>query len=213
MRWICELGSCHQGKLDPIKQAIDTCALYGMSLKVQLFGKTSEAAKKNVWLDPKLFEKALVYAVENKVDFSASVFSEADLKFLLSCPVDWVKVPYSHRFDTKWITKIACANKEPIVSTDVMHESSLLFDVTKLYCLPYYPVPFIADFEGLFPRFNGFSDHTMGLHQTQTAVNFGAKIIEKHVRLGSPAEVCPDAQFAVKIKDFGEFARKNKASG
>lgn len=211
MRFIAEFGSCFQGKLDNIKSAIDLCALYDISLKLQLFGKTSEYAKNNVWLNPKFFEKALVYAVQNKVDLSASVFSEADLKFLLSLPVSWVKIPYSQKHQKKWITKIASANKEPIVSTDVLQESELLFDVTKLYCISQYPVPFLIDFVEIFPRFHGFSDHTLGFHQTTKAVFFGAKTIEKHVRLGTPAETCPDAQFAVKLKDFGEFARKSRA--
>lgn len=210
MRFICELGSNHMGKLDPIKRAIDQCAHHRLELKLQLFDKDSSYAENNVYLKPRTFELALEYARMNKVEMSASVFGEWELAFLLDLPVSWVKIPYTLKHRKKWIEQIAAHLKEPIVSCDVLTEASYLADVKKLYCIPIYPVPFVADFYGLFPRFDGFSDHTLGFHQTAKACELGARMIEKHCRLGTPEERCADAQFSVLLKDFGEFARNQR---
>src|SRR4051812_41289818 len=97
IRFIAEFGSNHMGNFEHIKEAIHCAERFKVSLKLQLFGKNSPEAKNNVWLNPKLFEKAYAYSLDRKVDLSASVFSEKDLDRLLSYPVKWVKIPYSKR--------------------------------------------------------------------------------------------------------------------
>lgn len=211
MRFIAEFGSCHQGKMDPIKTAIDWCGHYGIdALKLQLFPKKPPFTDSNIHLSFAMFEKAFKYAIDQKVNLSASVFGQKELDFILQLPVPFVKIAYSEKHQKKWISQILNQDIEAIVSCDVLSEHSYTFDVTKLLCDPFYPVPYIRDFKEMFPRFEGYSDHTIGLHQTEAAIHAGAKVIEKHVRLGTPAETCPDAQFAVKIKDFGEFIRKQR---
>src|SRR3989442_1424604 len=103
IRFICELGSTHMGKLDPIKIAIDECAFYGMSLKLQLFPKRGPfIGTGNVWLSPKIFDSAFLYAQKQKVDLSASVFGEKEFKFLLEYPVKFIKIAHSMRGQKKW---------------------------------------------------------------------------------------------------------------
>lgn len=66
-----------------------------------------------------------------------------------------------------------------------------------LYCIPQYPVPFIVDFEGLFPRFDGFSSHCNGIMQDIEAIRQGASFIEKHVQLDNKSCTVPDGAFAI----------------
>ena len=58
-----------------------------------------------------------------------------------------------------------------------------------------YPVHFEPNFDHLFPRFKGFSDHTLGYAQTIRAIEAGAQIIEKHFTLDHKDIECPDFLF------------------
>jgi sialic acid synthase SpsE len=71
--------------------------------------------------------------------------------------------------------------------------------VQRLYCIAEYPVKYRIDFDGIFKRFDGFSDHTLGISQSIEAVNRGARIIEKHFRLDNKkCDHVPDGMFAIK---------------
>jgi sialic acid synthase SpsE len=69
-----------------------------------------------------------------------------------------------------------------------------------------YPVESILSFEGTFPRFEGFSDHTLGINQSLNAIAAGAKVIEKHLCINNSQKV-PDARFALPIKDAQNFVK------
>lgn len=204
LRLIAELGSCHMGSLARIKEAIDRCQTAGIDdLKVQLFPADGKfTAGGNVWLDPEIFMEALAYAQTKNFSFSASVFDAGSFELLSSTAVKFIKFAYSQKDKYKWF-KNRPAGKELIVSCDVMSDHDMPTWATKLYCIPEYPVRYEICFDELFPRFDGFSDHTMGTRQTKRAIAAGAKVIEKHVKLGYADEVCPDARFAVSIEELG----------
>ena len=50
--------------------------------------------------------------------------------------------------------------------------------------------------------FQGFSDHTLGYHQTLEAIKNGAEYIEKHITLDHKDINCPDNNFALKPKEL-----------
>lgn len=96
-----------------------------------------------------------------------------------------------------------------IVSGDVMHPPSA--NVVSLYCVPEYPVKSVLDFEGIFLRFEGFSDHTLGIQQALEACRQGARIIEKHFRLDdSICDCCEDAKFALRPKTLKRLVNEIK---
>lgn len=203
-RLIAELGSCHMGKLERIKLAIDLChtrSIWG--LKLQLFPNEAPYVPANIWLSPGMFYQAFEYAKEQGVRLSASVFDEESFEFLLKLEPEFIKFSYSKSNKRYWINRTLESGIEAIVSCDVMNEAQINVGATKLYCIPEYPVRYEVAFDELFPRFHGFSDHTLGLRQTKRATEAGAMIVEKHVKLGIPDEECPDAQFAVNISEFG----------
>lgn len=205
IRLIAELGSCHMGKLERIKEAIDRCKATGTisALKLQLFPNEEKyTSVGNVYLSPELFKIAFEYGKSVGFTVTASVFDMENYYFLRNLQPDFIKFAYSQNHQW-WIRDCLAHNFEAIVSCDVMSEHLVDREATKLYCVPLYPVPYELSFDGLFPRFAGFSDHSLGIRQTQKAIDAGAQIIEKHIRLGYEDETCPDARFAVTIEELG----------
>lgn len=204
-RLIAELGSCHMGKLERIKEAIDRCKASGIdALKLQLFPNEARYTDAgNVWLDPSLFTEAFLYGRSIGFSVSASAFDEESARFLMAHNPEFIKLAYSKKDQSHWFKPVGDHRPEMIISCDVMTDHLVPTAATKLYCIPEYPVRYEVCFDELFPRFNGFSDHTLGIRQTINAVKAGAILIEKHVRLGYADETCPDARFAVLIEDLG----------
>jgi len=198
IRIIAELGSCHEGKLTLLKEAVDRCADMGIdALKVQLFPNTKDfTATGDIWLPPDVFLEGKEYAEQVGVPFSASVFGEDEFDFLLRTNPPFIKISYSQKNRADWIRESLDEGLETIVSCDVMTDKLVPAKCTKLFCVPLYPVYFQVRFDNLFPRFDGFSDHTMGFDQTLESVSEGATVIEKHMRLGSTVS-CPDAYFSL----------------
>lgn len=206
---IAELGSCHMGKFDRIKEAIDKAKELDLYvLKLQLFPNEAKyTAVGNVWLSPELFVKAFDYGKSVGLPVSASVFDYESFLFLANLKPDFIKFSFSMKEATGLINEAWNRGIQSIVSCDVMTDHLVPKESVKLYCIPEYPVRYEVSFEDIFPRFDGFSDHTLGIKQTQRAIDNGAKVIEKHVRLGYEDETCPDAYFAVNINELGRLKR------
>lgn len=209
VKLIAELGSCHQGKISYIFEAIDRCKDSGIdALKLQLFPNTAPYVPTNIYLPPETFIRAFKYARSKDLPLSASVFDKASFDFLQELNPPFIKFAYSKKDQRDMIEDSLALGIETIVSCDVMTDQSVNPKAVKLYCIPEYPVRYEVNFDELFPRFDGFSDHTLGTRQTKKALKAGAKIIEKHVRLGKSDETCPDAQFAVLIEEFAKVRNK-----
>lgn len=203
VRIIAEIGSTHAANLDLAKRAVDYCVEMRIdAIKFQLFSKDSVFAKNNVWLPPDLYIEIADYAKEQYLDCSASAFDDASLEFLLLTEPSFVKFAYSQKDKTHWIKEVLSRGIEAIVSCDVMSDKDVPDGATKLLCIPQYPVYFQIAFDELFPRFDGFSDHTLGWEQTLNATSAGAKIIEKHMRTSVKPDNCADSQFALSPAEF-----------
>lgn len=207
VRLIAELGSCHMGKLERIQEAILRCKAAGIdALKLQLFPNEEKyTAVGNIYLPPEMFKLAFDYGKMLGVCVSASVFDYDSFCFLRDLRPDFIKFSYGKKNETAWIEETLDLGIEAIVSCDVMTDHLVDNRCTKLYCIVQYPVQFEVAFDELFPRFDGFSDHTLGIRQTVNAIDMGARTIEKHVRLGYSDEICPDASFAIKIEELGSL--------
>lgn len=204
VRLIAELGSCHMGKLERIKEAIDRAKAVKIdALKLQLFQNEEKyTSSGNIWLSQEIFKLAFEYGRSVDLPVTASVFDMESYYFLRNLQPEFIKFSYSNKHQW-WIQDALDHKFETIVSCDVMTDHLVPSHATKLYCIPEYPVRYEVAFEGLFPRFHGFSDHTLGIKQTQRAIERGAQIIEKHIRLGYKDETCPDARFAVTVEELG----------
>ncbi len=82
--------------------------------------------------------------------------------------------------------------------------------MTSLYCIPEYPVRYHVDFESIFPRFDGFSSHCLGIEQDMNAVSAGAQVLEKHFTLDRDDIRCPDHNFALRPKMLEALCHRAK---
>ncbi len=207
IRIIGEIGSTHMGKVSYAKETVDRACDAGFdAIKFQLFPDIPKyTSVGNVYLHPEKYLEIAEYAAEQHLDCSASVFDEESFDFLLKTRPSFIKFSYSKKEETSLIEECLEEDIEAIVSCDIMTDSYVSPEATRLFCLPHYPVYFEVNFDRLFPRFDGFSDHTLGYEQTKNAVSNGAKIIEKHLTLNKLDITCPDSYFALRQEEWTHF--------
>ena len=208
---IGDVGSCHMGQLDLAIRLVSEGAAAGLdAVKFQL-PTEAQLGGGNIGLNWR--DLCTVREQFPRVRIFASVFSYWGIQFLTKENFREIKFPYS-----QWGLFCQCADYGWLsqfdliyVSTDVMRppwkSNGSVPPVTWLYCIPHYPVQYVVDFEGLFPRFHGFSDHTLGIEQTRRAVAAGARLIEKHFTVDSDRVRCPDHQFALRPERLRELCR------
>lgn len=195
------------GKLDYLKEALERANVIGVTLKVQLFPNIPFFTDSgNVHLPLKTFEKAYEFSKSIGTPFTASVFGEDELKFLMDFNLPFIKFAYSQRKQFSWMEQACNKGHDIMVSTNLMELPKLheLFpdNLLGLFCIPEYPVTYEVNFERMFEYFDGFSDHTLGISHINKARIAGAKIIEKHVTLNHDDIRCPDHLFAVTFNDL-----------
>ena len=203
---ILDPGSCHDGSLSKATELIHIASGCGAdAIKFQLLSPAEEVGG-NIGMDWDWLPKLMVIGECLGIEVFASVFDVKGIEWVTECGCKSIKFAYSQqalycdqmrmKFDT---TYISCDVMNLHVNTDHVH----------LYCIPLYPVPYIVDFAGLFPRFEGFSDHTLNYGQTLKAVRAGAMVIEKHIQ-GDWDSPTPDARFALRPRELRQLMRKIK---
>lgn len=192
---ILDIGSCWKNKDGCIK-AVDLAKEVGASyLKFQLGTKSP-----NKELPFDYFVAAFEHGKSIGLDVISSVFDSDLFGKYLSLKPAYTKFAYS-QMEKYEEQIISVKHGVPVVaSCDIMTRHIPVAGVTKLYCVPSYPVQYELCFDGIFDKFDGFSDHTLGYKQTLRAVLSGAKIIEKHVRLDDCDDV-PDSYFALTFAE------------
>lgn len=148
-----------------------------------------------------LFMRCFREAEENGIDCSASVFGDDEFDFLKSINPKFIKFAYSQKHQADWVHECLDLHIEPIVSCDVMTDFMVSKKATRLFCIPQYPVYHEISFDEIFPRFDGFSDHSLGFRQTIRAIEEGAGTIEKHIRMVAHDIKCPDSYFALTLAE------------
>jgi hypothetical protein len=195
---ICDIGSCHGNRPDYFRRAISVARDLGVSLKCQLFGPEL-AIGGNVMLCDTVYAMACELAACAGVDMFASVWSRSNYATALCVArhtgCKSIKFAYSQRENPQI--------KDALDDFDTVYVSGQHLDlpkfpagVTPLLCIPQYPVYTWLSFDGCFPPFKGFSDHTLGYDQSCYACADGANVLEKHVKFNSYTG-CPDATFAI----------------
>ncbi len=145
--------------------------------------------------------KLFKLAKKLKIPIFSSPFDNEAVNLLqkLKCPA--YKIASPEITDLNLIDKVAKTKKPVIISLGLAEKKDILLalNVLKkrnnikfslLKCLSHYPanprdlnLKSIKLLEKTFKCPIGFSDHTLGSASSVTAVNFGAKIIEKHLKL------------------------------
>ena len=197
---IADPGSCHMGNLERALELTRVAAACGCdAIKWQLFRDDSNG---NIPLNREWFE-ALVGSAD--IEVFASVWDREAIDLLIRCKCKSIKFSYSQ--SQNWFSYPGSQFSHTYVSGD-LSTRGWVSRAIKLYCIPLYPVPYLIDFDGLFPRFDGFSSHCLGIEQDKAAIRAGAKIIEKHFQLDD-VSACPDGNFAIrpaKLKELCDYA-------
>jgi sialic acid synthase SpsE len=207
IRIIPDVGSTHDGNENACHKAIATAAEWGLSdIKFQLL-ESEQQTSGNISIKPSWVPRLIQMGNDCGVNVFFSVWSEQSMKICHDAGMKTIKFAYSMNRHS-WIIKEAIKLfDEVIVSGDIMHRSPI--GCTELFCLPFYPVYYQVSFEGLFPKFSGFSDHTLGTSQTIKAIEAGAKIIEKHVYQNENSKT-PDRKFAISWDELRELKESIK---
>ena len=203
---IVDPGSTHMGKLEYALEHIELAARSGAQIiKFQLFSNPPNYTGGNIELPLEWWPILQKKADENGIELTASVFNADALAFLIAQKPKFIKFSYSNKHQKEWIEAAIGQGIKPIVSCDVMTDQEIVGGVIKLYCIPEYPVRYEIAFDGIFPRFDGFYDHSLNIRQTLKAIHAGAKYIEKHTTLAKEDVKCPDANFAVSYSEIANL--------
>lgn len=211
MKLILDPGSCHMGRIDRAKELIDTAVNASAdAVKFQLL-QPEQLVNGNIQLPWKFIPELIEYGDKKGIEVFASVFDTDGVKRLKEWGCKSIKFSYSQK--GHYLRGYDEGFKKIYVSCDVMSEPAKidLPGLIKLYCISQYPVQSKLDFEGIFPRFDGFSSHTLGIKQDIAAKEAGAKILEKHFTLARDDIKCPDHNFALKPRELFQLAEQLKA--
>ncbi len=156
---------------------------------------------KKAYLPWNWHSKLFKVAKKLKIPIFSSPFDNEAVNLLqkLKCPA--YKIASPEITDLNLIDKVAKTKKPVIISLGLAEKKDILLSLkvlkkrknknfSLLKCLSHYPADpknlnlrSIKLLEKTFKCPVGFSDHTLGSASSVTAVNFGAKIIEKHLKL------------------------------
>lgn len=159
--------------------------------------------------------------------FFSTPFDPTSVDFLEDLNVPLYKVASYELTDLPLLKKIASTKKPIILSTGFasleeitqavqtlrdsnVEELALLYCVTNYSDNPDYETTNLSTIQDLAKRFNvvvGFSDNTGGIDIPLQAVNCGASILEKHIKLDEDFEAT-DASFSISLTDFRELVLK-----
>ena len=170
------------------------------AVKIQLFRadhfpNAERAEKQRLEFPRELFEWFIARARFCKLHVGASVFDKDAIDLCCRLGTDFIKLATREQHNLA-LREHTQQFKGPIIrSIDFMdlpqYESRLPREVT-LGCVPKYPTPFNSQLrarmapylaESYLPDPWGWSSHTIGLDDVIIAVQAGAKVIEKHLRV------------------------------
>ena len=226
---VAEIASNWEGNVTKAKKLIKECKKAGANaVKFQVWRAADLYNKKHPnWKEIKkselTFEKIKLlkgFADRNNIDFFCSLFYPEAVEFLNSLNVKMYKVasrtcllkdPYS--FDT--LQKVARTKKPIIISMGMggnKNKIKKIFSQNKItfcYCISEYPTAFNKIQWNEAKKYDGFSDHTLGIIApivfSILKKQHGAKhvIIEKHVKLKNSKG--PDASSSIDTSQLAEM--------
>lgn len=167
------------------------------------------------------FYKLKEYCDNLNIEFLTTSFGELSTDFIIKLNLSRVKIPSGEITNLPYLRKLGSLKKPIILSTgmseideirsavqSLTESGASLDDITLLHCISEYPTKLsnanLSCISTLQKEFNtkvGFSDHTIGIDASKTAVALGATIIEKHITLDRKM-IGPDHKASMDYKEF-----------
>ena len=205
---IAEIGINHNGNIHLAHELIKQAKLCGADIvKFQFYNPHKIFGKEGSHPDPKNLEIALQlqfgyeeasrlkeWCDREEIEFMASVFDTERLEWIRSLGVSRYKIASRSVENRELCESIMKEGRETFVSLGFWDEDGVPFTVDNvkyLYCVPKYPCDYrdiILPGSFYKSKYDGFSDHTMGIETALIAAARGAGIIEKHFTLNKGFE-------------------------
>ena len=210
MIFIAEIGLNHNGNLDLCHELIRQAKLAGADIaKFQLGWRAKKDEINHIPLETlkQIVESCNYYDIQ----FMASIFN--DEAFELSKKINQEKFKIASRTvvdNPDLVEKILKLNKPTFISLGMSDKENLPFkeydNVHYLWCKSKYPtlpsdlVDLPKDFKN--SKFDGYSDHSIGIEIPLTSITRGAKIIEKHFTLDKSDTTIRDHSLSATPDEF-----------
>ena len=229
---IAEIGSNWEGNLSIAKKIIRECKRIGIdAIKFQMW-RASDLYSKNHpdWktikkseLTFKKAERIKKYADEQNIEFFCSVFYPEGVDYLESIGVKKYKIAsrtclLNDKYSLETLERVSRTRKPVIISMGMGGNKKRIMKIfsksrkTFCYCISEYPAPFEKIDWKKAIKYDGFSDHSLGivapflfalLKKERHAKRL---IIEKHVKLRNSRG--PDASTSMTIELLKELVSK-----
>lgn len=228
MEIIAEIGQNHNGDMGLAKELIIAAKESGADVaKFQLFDAPSLFPPEKPWFSynckTQLSQDNVVYlndiCEQAGIEFMSSVFDIERIAWLEGVDVKRYKIASRSIREEALIAALQDTGKPLIASLGMWDETEFPRIAGNLqgylYCISKYPTPLeeLHLNEVDFEKYLGFSDHSIGITASCTALVNGARIIEKHFTLDKTMEgpdhagsMTPDELLA--ISDFRNDLRK-----
>jgi sialic acid synthase SpsE len=142
-----------------------------------------------------------------------SVFDIDRVNWCRTMDVEYYKIAWSQQNNKELLKAIPKEREVFISQTELTQRDTLSQNNIYLYCIPKYPVKHEElQFTGAFmPRikFEGYSDHTIGLTACKVAYALGAVFLEKHFAVDHKTGV--DAEWSMtpeELKELSTFCKE-----
>ncbi|HQO39343.1 MAG TPA: N-acetylneuraminate synthase family protein [Spirochaetota bacterium] len=164
-------------------------------------------------------------ATASGVEFFSAPFDAVSVDLLEYTGVKLYKVASSEVTNIPLLRRIALTRKPVIMSTGMSSEDEIAAavktlkdggcpEICLLHCVSLYPMRSdeanllrIVNLRERFGLHTGLSDHSTGHETVSAAAILGARVFEKHFRLGEDHE-CPDAAVSLTPAAFKEMVEK-----
>ena len=210
MIFIAEIGLNHNGNLDLCHELIRQAKLAGADIaKFQLGWRAKKDEINHIPLESlkQIVESCNYYDIQ----FMASIFNEEAFELSKKINQDKFKIASRTVVDNPaLVEKILKLNKPTFISLGMSDKENLPFkeydNVHYLWCKSKYPtfpsdlVDLPKDFKN--SKFDGYSDHSIGIEIPLTSITRGAKIIEKHFTLDKSDTTIRDHSLSATPDEF-----------
>jgi len=210
MIFIAEIGLNHNGNLDLCHELIRQAKFAGADIaKFQLGWRAKKDEINHLTLGAlkQIVESCNYYDIE----FMASIFNEEAFELSKKINQDKFKIASRTVVDNPaLVEKILKLNKPTFISLGMSDKENLPFkeydNIHYLWCKSKYPtlpsdlVDLPKDFKN--SKFDGYSDHSIGIEIPLTAITRGAKIVEKHFTLDKSDTTIRDHSLSATPDEF-----------
>ncbi len=221
--FIAEVGMNHNGNFDLCFELIKQAKLAGADIvKFQLGWRNKPGEINNI--DKKIISKLINWSNYFNIEIMFSIITDEAYKLVKTFKMKRYKIASrTVKYNPLLIKKILKEKKNTIISLGMWSKKKLPFKKSKnisyLWCLSKYPTEpkDLKNFPKNFKKskFDGYSDHSIGIETCLIAISRGAKIIEKHFTLDKSNTTIRDHSLSATPDEFrqlvnigNEIARK-----